>query len=592
MVLRSIPFLLLCGAVCHAQTGALRLADVYPDKARFMPSAPMNLVVETVGSMRGVEKLRGTLLQLGQRMGTCDEVTATGARQELHCTAPTKDFQGYQVEVELLTADGKVADRRTTAIDVSSDWKRFPRYGYIAHYNAAEGTEPKAWMDELNKFHINGLEFYDFQFRHDQPLAGTVEHPATEWKDIAGRPVNGLMVRELIAQAHAHNMMAMAYNASYSAYDDVFTRKMNPLPLAWATWSTPDGPRTAATAKKLDLHADHWSTSGLYYMNQNSRGWQNYLYRKMCDLFKVYAFDGWHVDTFGEKGAYAFDGSYVDYVNGFPAFINRAHDALGKPIVFNAVNTDGQVGIARSAAEFVYSELWDDHETFSSLLTTADEVHLANPHDGVVFAAYVHRLDTNERKARRAANFNSPAVLLTDAVLFATGTSHIELGDGDRMLSSEYFPADTRLTTSAGLRKSLRSYYDFLTAYENYLRDVAAPAAVDVTIQGQRSSPQGIPDTLWTIARENGDMTLIHVINLLGSDDPHWRDMTMKRPEPPRLPNVEVKLAGMDGVKAAGWASPDVDNGRYHPLAMRRKGGVTIVTLPELRYWDTIFLLK
>ncbi len=591
MIRRSIIFVSLCSAVCHAQTGGLRLVDAYPDKARYAPSEPINVVVETAGTAHGAETVRGTLLQLGQRMGICNEAEATGQRQDLRCSAPAKDFQGYQIEVELLAADGRVEDRRTTAIDVSSDWKRFPRYGYMAHYNAAEGTQAKAWIDELNKFHINGLEFYDFQFRHEHPLAGTVDHPAAAWKDIAGRPIDGLMVRELIEQAHAHNMMAMAYNASYSAYDDAFTRKSNPLPLAWATWSTADSARTAATAKKLELHADHWSTDSLYYMNQNSRDWQNYLYARMAELFKVYAFDGWHIDTFGEKGGYAFDGSYVDYVSGFPTFINRAHDALHKPIVFNAVNTDGQVGIARSDAELVYSELWEDHETFASLLTTADEVHLANPRDGVVFAAYVHRLETKDREARPAAKFNPPAVLLTDAALFAAGASHIELGDGNRMLSSEYFPADTGLTMGADLQGSLRSYYDFLTAYENYLRDETSPAAVSVIIPGQQSSASGIPDTLWTIARKTGNMTMVHVVNLLGSGDPHWRDMGMKRPEPPPLKNVEMEIDGLD-IKSAGWASPDIDGGRYHPMTLRRKAGTLLLTLPGLQYWDTIFLSK
>ena len=36
--------------------------------------------------------------------------------------------------------------------------------------------------------------------------------------------------------------------------------------------------------------------------------------------------------------------------------------------------------------------------------------------------------------------FNMSAVLLTDAAVYAAGGSRIELGDGDEMLSNEYFP--------------------------------------------------------------------------------------------------------------------------------------------------------
>jgi dextranase len=49
-------------------------------------------------------------------------------------------------------------------------------------------------------------------------------------------------------------------------------------------------------------------------------------------------------------------------------------------------------------------------------------------------------------------------VLLADAVMFAAGASHIELGDGDRMLSNPYFPADTAITQTDELRHKLRSY--------------------------------------------------------------------------------------------------------------------------------------
>jgi dextranase len=598
-MIRSVFVLWLAPALCAAQTLPLHLADAYPGKARYSPAEPVQLTLEYTGHAQGTEEVGGTVWQLDRQVGQCAPAKAAPdpqKKQSLLCTVPAKDFQGYRVEVQLKDAAGRIADTRSTAIDVSSDWKRFPRYGYLAHYSAAEGTQPATWMDELNRFHINGLEFYDFQFRHDQPLAGTVGHPQMEWKDIAGRPIDGHVVMDLITEAHRHNMMAMAYNASYSAYDDVFTRKHDPLPIEWATWDSPNGPRTAATAKRLELHAANWSTHSLFYMNQNSPAWQNYIFGQMRDLFSVYPFDGWHVDTFGEKGAYAFDRSYVDYIAGFPPYINHAHDFLHKRIVFNAVNTFGQERIALSSADFVYSELWEDHETFASLLSTAEQVHLANPRDGIVFAAYVHRLDTKERESRPAAQFNPAAVLLTDAAIFSAGASHIELGDGDRMLSSEYFPADTRLTVSPALREDLRHYYDYLTAYENYLRDEMSPAAVRVSVAGYPSDPMGIPQSLWTIAREKNGTTVVHLINLLGSSDPHWRDAEMKRPEPPLLKGLHLEISGAADVRSAGWASPDVDGGRFHAIPFEVKGqgrsASLRLTLPELRYWDTIFLSR
>ena len=528
MLLPLILAFSLPGSLVHAL--GIQLVDAYPDKARYAPSDPVRLVIELDGRPEGSERISASIWRLGQVVGQCEPIHLkpdAARRQTLPCTLPREDYQGYLATVRLTDADGRTLGERQTAIDISSDWKRFPRYGYLAHYNASEGTDPQSWILDLNRFHINGLEFYDFQYRHDKPLAGTVEHPAASWKDIAGRKVDGAIVRELIDQAHHYNMMAMAYNASYSAYDDVFTRPNDRFPLKWAIWSTPDGPRTAATAQSLELrNTSGWSTTRLYYMDQNDPGWQKYLFGQMHDLFAVYPFDGWHVDTFGEKGGYAFNGSAVDYIAGFRSFIDHASAALHKRIVFNAVGTLGQERIARSAADFVYSELWENHETFSSILVTAEQVHFANPRDGFVIAAYVHK-EPEAGPAPTAKQFNMPSVLLADSAIFASGAAHIELGDGDRMLSREYFPADTRLSVSPALYRALRHYYDYLTAYENYLRDDVQvdPCGVEVKIPDQRTNPLAVPNTIWSIARRKDNTTVIHLINLLGSDDSHWRDV-------------------------------------------------------------------
>lgn len=594
---RLVLFALLFLPSLQTSAQDLRLSDAYPEKARYAPNEPVKLAVELAGKPAGSEQITASIFQLGKPAGQCAPIRLTAAStqvQILECSLPKEDFQGYLVDLRLSNAAGQPLDERQTAIDISSDWKRFPRYGYLAHYNSDEGAQPQEWIEHLNRFHINGLEFYDFQFRHDQPLAGTVAQPAAEWKDIAARRVDGGMLRAFIDQAHNYNMTAMAYNASYSAYDDAFLRKTDPLPLQWGTWTTADGPRTPATAKRLELHASGWSTSSLFYMNQNSLEWQHHLFGQMQDLFAVYPFDGWHIDTFGEKGAYAFDGSAVSYIDGFRPYINNASATLHKRIVFNAVNTFGQEQIARSAADFVYSELWEDHETFASILETAEQVRLANPDKGIVFAAYLHRRETKDSPTIPAKAFNLPAVLLADAAIFASGASHIELGDGPRMLSNEYFPADTSFVVTPALSEALRHYYDYLTAYENYLRDGLQPSAVQVHIRGEISDSLAVPDTLWTLAFRKDKTTVLHLINLKGSSDPHWRDVDRTRPEPPVLQDLQIEVSSPEQVKTVGWASPDFDGGKFHSLPFtlhKFEGSYRIeCRLPRLRYWDTIFL--
>ena len=75
--------------------------------------------------------------------------------------------------------------------------------------------------------------------------------------------------------------------------------------------------------------------------------------------------------------------------------------------------------------------------------------------------------------------FNTPGVLLTDAVIFALGGSHLELGD--HMLCREYFPS-TALQMNDVLKTAMIRYYDFMTAYQNLLRDKDTEAEISVSL--------------------------------------------------------------------------------------------------------------
>ena len=47
---------------------------------------------------------------------------------------PNNDFVGYLVDIHYVE-DTKEHILGTIAVDVSSDWKRFPRYGFVADFN-------------------------------------------------------------------------------------------------------------------------------------------------------------------------------------------------------------------------------------------------------------------------------------------------------------------------------------------------------------------------------------------------------------------------------------------------------------------------
>ena len=587
-----------------AQVNHIRILDVSTDKARYSPGEPVSIHIAIQPSGDAVpqtDRVRVAIRHIGEEVGPAllKVVQISGSASvmtEVLWQPPRRDFTGYFVDVRLSDSSGRELAKAETAVDVSSEWNRFPRYGYLAHYSRAEGARPSAWVTELNQFHIDGLEFYDFQDRHEQPLAGTTTHPDSHWLDIAGRDVERGVLDQYIDVAHQHNMMAMAYNSAYSAYADAFADGCG-VRLQWATWKSANAPRTLKTAKSLNLPTSGtWETHRLIFMNMNSSAWQNYLFSRMAQLFKVYPFDGWHIDTFGAHGAYAYDRSYVNFISGFRSFVDNASQALHKHVVLNTVSTRGEEQVAHSKADFVYSELWDQNETYDSILTAADRVHEANPEEGLVFAAYLHRADRRSHNLAGSAQFNMPSVLLADATIFAAGASHIELGDGSRMLSSEYFPNDTSFHVSPALHIALRQYYDFLTAYENILRDNVRPLDLPVDIPSRPSSSDGSANTIWYIGRQHGDRVIVHLINLLGSNSDRWRDVQVDRPDAPLLHHVRLRIHVPQEVLSVGWASPDMDGGRFHELPFTRgstAGGAYIdVLVPSLKYWDIVVLKK
>lgn len=590
--------LIAVGAVASA---APAIVDVFTDKARYNPgdTVAIDVALSPAGATTTAPlALSISFWSLGRQIGPTLHVPLSvegdaDASVPVLWKAPAADFTGYFVDVRLVDGAGAELGRGATAVDVSSDWRRFPRYGFLAHYAATDGADPQSWIAELNKFHLNGLQYYDFQYRHERPLAGSVAAPAARWREIAGREVEARVVRGFLAEARRRNMVSMAYNASYSSYEDAIGEG-SPVKLEWATWEDAKGPRTAKTIKSLGLPSGGgWQTSKLFYMNQNSRDWQRYLFGRMAELFAAYPFDGWHIDTFGAESAYAYDGTPVDYIAGFADFVNRAREQLGRPVVFNAVNTMGQELLARSAAEFVYSELWTGHEAFRDLLTTAERVQKINPHAGIVFAAYLHRGHKEPEGGAAEFFFNPPSVLLTNAAIFASGAAHIELGDDARLLSSEYFP-NRRFKASPSLRAALRCYYDFLTAYQNYLRDDVSSLPLEVEVDGLPTSRDAWPDTIWTLGRQKPGLTLLHLINLRGSRRADWRDISADRPDAPQFEQLRVRVFTGTPVAAARWASPDVDGGRMATLPILRgcqdgKAYLEFV-LPSLKYWNMLVL--
>lgn len=585
-------FIFFLFAAQAQQSAPAPALNVTTDKARYAPqeAAIITLTTENVTAQKNIEACV-TLESFGEtvaRQCNRDLALQVGRNQlRLRLQPPAKDFQGYRLSAQLRQADHKLLAEGFSALDVSSNWARFPRYGYIANYDAI--TPAAQWIRELNDCHINGLLFYDVQYKHHMPTPPGDTLPE-QWPDVAGRAINRDVVLSLLAQAKERHMTTMVYNASYAAYQNAFTDHSG-VQLQWATWPSATTERSAASVKSFLLPTG-WSTPGLLYMNQSDPRWQSYLFAQMNRLFTKLPFDGWHIDSFGETEAWDYNGKKIDFVAIFPDFVNAAHQALQRPVVLNTVSGAGQESMVGSAAEFVYSELWlPDHPTYRSILRSADSIHRTNPDKAIVFAAYMQNgaAEKLTREGKHAA-FNLPGLLIADAAIFASGAAHIELGDGDRMLSRPYFPDDQVFTLTAQDRMTLRDYYDFLVAYENALRDKAEPAETRVEIDQATANENADPGTIWTIARKKDASIILHLINLTSVKDPNWRNDEGNIAMPASRHQLRIRVIASE-LASAGWASPDVNHGAWHELPLHKTSTDTWeVVLPELRVWSMIIL--
>ena len=565
------------------------LSDVYTDKARYNPKDSVNITIELDNKLNSnySGKLNVYYKNLNKLIGTKEMKVEIkkGEKKSINIAwnPPANDFKGYMVEVYAFKGIN-VIDSRNTAVDVSSNWDRFPRYGYVAEYPKREKGETEKIIDNLNKYHINGLQFYDWQNKHHKPIPDTKDNTYSAWKDIANRDVYYDTVKNYIDAAHSKNMKAANYNLIYGAYTDY---KQDGVKPEWGIYKDSEH-------NEQDMHQlpSGWASS-IDVFNPANRDWQNYIFNEEKKANKLLNFDIFHMDTLGGRGlVYDYEGKEVDLPSTYTEFANNAKKTLGTGIVFNTVNRYGLEYIAKSDVDFLYSELWpSENKDYNSLKETVDiGYELTGGKKNTVIAAYM-----NYGSADSKGEFNENSVRLCDAAIFAAGGDHIELGDTG-MLCKEYFP-NKNLTMTDSLKASMRNYYDFITAYENLLRDNVSEKNNKIQLQDIKTSNNGKADTVWTYAKGKEGYDVIHMINLLGYKWTGWRDDGANYDPPELKKNIKLKYYIKDDeIKGVYLASPDLMGGKSEKLKynVKEENGERYleIYIPELQYWDMVYIEK
>lgn len=559
----------------------------YTDKSMYAPNETACVYVEAIP--QGTRQLRITLNHLDHQVMALESEPADQVLVQL----PEPDGKGYLMEIEALNGNQDVLAKTYTAIDVSNSWTKFPRYGYVWDYSAVSNPEEK--IAAMSRYHINGVQFYDWQYRHHQP----VSEDLTSWKDWSGRTIYGDAVRDYLSAAHEKGMACMAYNMIYAA---------NQTYLTDGSGVSPDWRLVKANGEDFisEMNGLLGPVGVLQYFNPLNPDWQQYIFSQEQKVFQAFDFDGWHGDTIGENGrmrtpndeplGYDENGKPIYLVKDcYTQFLNAAKAAIApKYLTFNPVGAQGIENVNISDVDVLYTEFWPwdkdaDGLAYDSYFSIHKAIQSASEQSGgksLIVAAYVNYRNPKSR-------FNPAAVRMMDCVVFASGGARIELGNGDNMLSDEYFPSDTKKRMRGDLPEAVLRLYDFMVAYENLLRDGQHPVARNVQLENVPVSADGKSDTVWCFAKADESMEIYHFINLTGTDN-GWRDEKQTKKAPTTQENLRSRLYTDFPVQAVYLASPDQQDIAPQQLTFVSgedgNGRYIEFTQPCLAYWNMIFL--
>lgn len=448
----------------------------------------------------------------------------------------------YGLKTELFDLAGGILDCKFSALDTLYRWTDFPRYGFLADFTA-QRTDMDAALDTLAEYHLNGIQFYDWQYRHDELLS-----PQEEFVDPLGRSLSMKTVRSLIDGAHRLGMAAMPYLAVYAA--------------SLAFWSAHlDWRLFDAEGKALDFEGF------LGLMNPTSGSpWIAHLTQECGRVLAEMPFDGLHVDQYGEpKIAFDSQGEAVDLPQAFKDFVTRLKAAFpDQAVVFNAVGNWPIDALASSPEDFVYIEIWPPAVRFQDVLQIVSEARVKSGGKPVVIALYL--------PADRPVN-----IRLANAVIMACGGSRIELGEKGRLLSDPYFPKHQE--RSSELTKAMRTSQDFLVRYGELLGPAAENMEEIVGLQ--------LPQDVLAVSRRSGNLWGVNLINFSGLESPRWDE---PQAAPISLREVRISMPLPEKPEKMWVASPDTASPELTALPFTYQEGRVELILPELAFWSLLVI--
>ena len=378
-------------------TGTAHVTRAYTDKSTHEPGKQATITAEA--STGGT--VHFSVSHLGVEIDSGDATVDNGKATWTY-TTPSEDGQGY-----LVTATGGDGTHAETAIDASTSWTRFPRMGYLSHFKptAPEGTDghttyeaflfqkPQDYIDKLSRdYHINALQYYDWQYRHEQPVAtGDLADKWPLW--YRDTYASKKTITDYIQDAKNANMGSLAYSMAYAANDNYDT---NTIKDEWrlredngSYWVRDLGEQWwVPTPKGVDKPAGHQ-----YMMNVNNEDWRTYITGQYKTQKTEFKFDGTHIDTLGQTSKKDASGNPVDLTDGLAALVDDTYKNVGGQVGINLPDGAGSEKINKASAAYMYTELWDHNETNAQVASYLQSARNNAGNKPQIVAAYANKYD-------------------------------------------------------------------------------------------------------------------------------------------------------------------------------------------------------
>lgn len=520
----------------------MHLIDIFPAKGTFTPGEPISFLAE-LGTLTPADiTIHLAIYHLADSIAEIEiplSLNPGAQRVALLWQAGTKTPGGYGARATLVGPEREASC--STAFDVLTTWTDYPRYGFLCDFSPnRRDIEPV--LDMLLKYHINGLQFYDWQYRHD-----TLVSPTQNYVDPLGRLLSLNTVERFVGAAHQRGIAAMPYLAVYAA--SLEFAKGHP---DWALYD--------------DLGTPYTFEGFLGLMDPSPGGaWIQHMLDQCGQVLEKLSFDGLHVDQYGEpRSGFNAAGEGVDIPGAFASFVELLKEHYGSAsVTFNAVKNWPIDSLAVAPQDFLYIELWPSTPNYRDILNVVLEARGKSSAKPLVIAIYL--------PADRPIN-----VRLVDALILSGGGTRIELGEDQRLLSDPYFPKHQ--ATDPQLRQILRAYADFTVRYG----ELIGPSAEDLA-----DIDLVVPDGVWSVARRSGTRLAINLINMRGLENPVW---TGSHPAPQPLNNFPVRLSLSEKVKRVFGASPDNDDLAMEPFYWRLGDQSCEVIVPSLKFWTMLLI--